>query len=308
MTIVDTPEAFLAAWRHQAPPCDRPATPRGVFLVEPVGFRLSGESASDNAYMDLARSVDPPRALAQHRVLVEAIRRATGLAVRVFAGSSATPDAVFPNNVYATAAGRVIVGAMRHPDRQREAQRDDIVDALAAAAGGGRVRLDREPGVITELTGPLVLDRGRGIGYHGRTERLNDAGVRATHAAFDLRLSFAFGLAPAEYHTNVVMAVLAARALVVHAGSFADPEVPRAIAQVYGAHVVWLGDDEKAAFAGNCIALAPDQVWMSALAERHLSQATRHGLARAGFVVHTVEIDEIEKAGGSLRCCIGELF
>jgi N-dimethylarginine dimethylaminohydrolase len=47
---------------------------------------------------------------------------------------------------------------------------------------------------------------------------------------------------------------------------------------------------------------------MSALAERHLSQATRHGLARAGFVVHTVEIDEIEKAGGSLRCCIGELF
>ena len=164
------------------------------------------------------------------------------------------------------------------------------------------------PGVITELTGPLVIDRGRGIGYHGRTERLNDAGVRATHAAFDLRLSFVFDLVPAEYHTNVVMAVLAARALVVHAASFADPEVPRAIARGYGGHAVWLGDEEKAAFAGNCIALAADQVWMSAVAERSLAHATRRAFGRAGFVIHTVELDEIEKAGGSLRCCIGEIF
>ncbi len=37
-----------------------------------------------------------------------------------------TPDAVFPNNVFATAPGRLIVGRMRHPVRQREAERADI--------------------------------------------------------------------------------------------------------------------------------------------------------------------------------------
>ena len=153
-----------------------------------------------------------------------------------------------------------------------------------------------------------MIDRARGIGWHGRTERLNDAGVRALHEAFELALSYAFDLVPTEYHTNVVMAVLAGRVLVVHPGSLVDPEAVDAIAPVYGDRVIRLDDEEKAAFVGNCIALSDDTVWMSARAERALGHAHRHLLDRAGFTVHTVEIDEIEKAGGSLRCCVAEVF
>ena len=36
--------------------------------------------------------------------------------------------------------------------------------------------------------------------------------------------------------------------------------------------------------------------------------ATRAALAAAGFVLHTVGIDAIEAGGGSLRCCIGEVY
>lgn len=296
------PRAFAAA----APPPAARATARAVMLVEPTGFRLSGETATDNTYMDLARRVDPGRALAQHRVLAQAIRGHARLPVRVFAGDPASPDAVFCNNVFATVPGRLVVGAMRHPERIRESHRADITAAFREE-GRAVLRIDGTPGAVAELTGPLVVDRARGIGFHGLTERCNEAGARAMHEAFALARSLAFPLAAGEYHTNVLLAVLAGRAAVVHEPSV-GADVCAALDAIYGPHVIRIDDAEKAAFVANCIALAPDQCWMSACAERALSPRSRAALRAAGFTPHTVEIDEIEKAGGSLRCCVAELF
>ncbi|HVU82650.1 MAG TPA: arginine deiminase-related protein [Rhodanobacteraceae bacterium] len=47
---------------------------------------------------------------------------------------------------------------------------------------------------------------------------------------------------------------------------------------------------------------------MSAHAAASLTDAQRATLAEWGFTVGVVELDEIEKAGGSLRCCVGEIF
>lgn len=306
--IVRDPAAFPGAAAALPVDVSRVATARAVFLVRPDGFRLADESARDNRYMDLARRVDPERALAQHRVLAEAIARHAGLPVQVFPGDPDTPDGVFPNNVFATVPGALLVGAMRHPVRQREAARDDVPAWFRERHGYAVRRLDADPACVAELTGPTIIDHVRGIGYHGRSERLNEVGVAAVHAAFGFALSFAFDLVPGEYHTNVVMSVLAGRMLVIHEASFADPAVPVALAAPYGEHVLRLSDAEKAAFVGNCIALTPDQVWMSAAAERALSLASRRRLDAAGFHVYTVAIDEIEKAGGSLRCCVAEIF
>ncbi|MCE3003802.1 MAG: arginine deiminase-related protein [Xanthomonadaceae bacterium] len=296
------PLAFAA---HPPPPRRR-ATAREVLLVEPSGFRLSGETATDNAYMDLARSVDRTRALAQHRALAQAIHAHARLPVRVFDGDPGSPDAVFCNNVFATVPGRFIVGAMRHPERQREGRRQDLIEAFRAE-GREVLRIDRVPDAVAELTGPLVVDRARGIGFHGLSERCNEVGAQAMHAAFDLERSLAFPLAAGEYHTNVVLAVLAGRAAVVHEASVGSA-VCAALDALYGPHVLRIDDAEKSAFVANCIALTPDQCWMSAHAERALSPRSRAALRAAGFTPYTVEIDEIEKAGGSLRCCVGEVF
>ncbi len=296
------PRAFAAA----APSPRAAATATAALLVEPTGFRLSGETAGDNAYMDLARAVDPERALAQHRALAAAIAAHARLPVRLFEGNSDSPDAVFCNNVFGTAPGRLIVGAMRHPERIRESHRADIVESFRAA-GRELLRIDAVPGAVAELTGPLVIDRARGIGFHGLTERCNESGARAMHAAFGLARSLAFPLAAGEYHTNVVLAVLAGRAAVVHEASVGAP-VCAALNSLYGPHLIRIDDEEKSAFVANCIALAADQCWMSATAERALSPRSRAALRRAGFVPYTVEIDELEKAGGSLRCCIAEVF
>jgi hypothetical protein len=159
-----------------------------------------------------------------------------------------------------------------------------------------------------ELTGALVIDRARGLGFAGLSERCDAEGARLMHEALGMRATLVFDLADGEYHTNVVLAVLAGRAAMVCPGGLADPAVVDAIAALYAPHAIMLSPAEHAAFAGNAIALSEDTVWMSEGAGRALAPATREALAAAGFALHTVGIDAIEAGGGSLRCCIGEVY
>jgi hypothetical protein len=170
------------------------------------------------------------------------------------------------------------------------------------------IDLSRGEHGVAELTGSLVIDHTRGIGYCGLSERCDMVGARAMHDAFGLRLTFCFELASGEYHTNVVMASLAGRAGILAPDGFADPEVPRAIARAFGGRALWLSPEQKRAYAANAITLSPDRVWMSARASTSLDDTQRATLAEWGFAIASVPLDEIEKAGGSLRCCVAEIF
>jgi hypothetical protein len=302
--ITRDPTAFLEFARTLAPDFG-PSTARAAFLVAPDGFQLAEQSAADNRYMAQASAFDAARASQQHRELQRGL--AGELPTICFAGDPATPDALFPNNVFATVPGRYLVGRMRHPVRQREATRADIRAFFGAVLGYAESDLSTQPHPC-ELTGALVIDRARGIGLCGLSERCDEAGARLMHAAFGLRATLLFDLAPGEYHTNVVLAVLAGRAALLCPQGFADPAVIETIAALYAPHAILLSPGEHAAFVGNAITLAPDSVWMSATAEQALSNASRTALAVAGFTVRSVELDAIEAGGGSLRCCVGEIF
>ena len=286
-----------------------PATARGAFLVMPEGFARAEQSARDNRYMADATHFDAAAALEAHRRLQAAL--ATSLPVVAFPGDAATPDATFPNNAFATARvdgrGRMIVGRMRHEVRQREAQRHDIRRFFGDVLGYGTVDLSTQPHPC-ELTGALAIDRARGLGFAGLSERCDEEGARLMHEAFGLRATFVFDLAPGEYHTNVILAVLAGRAALYAPGGFADIGDAETIASLYAPHAFALSPEEAAAFVANSIALDPARVWMSAAADVALRPATRDGLARAGFSVQSVPLDAIEAAGGSLRCCVAEIF
>ncbi|MFW6341241.1 MAG: arginine deiminase-related protein, partial [Wenzhouxiangella sp.] len=188
-----------------------------------------------------------------------------------------------------------------------EAGRRDIRAFFTQLMGYEEVDLSQRD-LVAELTGALVIDRSHRIGYCGMSQRVDEAGCRAMHQAFDLALTFRFDLKPTEYHTNVVMAVLASRALVICPEAFADPEVPKAIAEAYGGHVLEISAAEKEAFAGNCIALNFKDLFMSQTAVDALDPAKLEQLRSWRFEIHAVEMDEIEKAGGSLRCCVAEIF
>lgn len=304
--IVRTPEEFrkqlAAGWLKP----DSPPVPRGVFLVEPTNFHLAEQSARDNEYMDLSVEVSQARAVAQHRALTQAISDCDIPVVR-FPGHAETPDDIFPNNVFATVPGRFIVGAMCHPVRQREAERTDIRRFFTELMGYEEIDLSGRD-LVAELTGVLVLDRARRISFCGLSQRVDRAGSEAMHEAFNMALTFEFELKPDEYHTNVVMAVLASRALVICPDAFVDPEVPAAIAEAFPGRTLEITREEKEAFAGNIIALSDKDVFFSQAAVDALPPAKLDTLREWGFEIHAVALDEIEKAGGSLRCCVAEIF
>ena len=298
------PSEFLSFARNCAPDFG-PATARAAFLVAPDGFARADQSARDNRYMAEPAAFDAGAAQAQHRELQRAL--ATELPVVCFSGDPATPDALFPNNVFATAPGRLVVGRMRHEVRQREAARNDIRQFFTGLLGYEEIDLSAQPHPC-ELTGALVIDRARGLGFCGLSERCDQEGAALLHQAFGLRATLLFDLAAGEYHTNVVLAVLAGRAALVCADGFADAAVPEAIATLYSPHSIFLSQAEHAAFAGNAISLCDASVWMSAGAEASLTPATRGRLLEAGFTSRSVPLEAIEAAGGSLRCCVAEVF
>ena len=282
-----------------------PPTARAAFLVAPDGFARAEQSAGDNQYMAQPGAFDAAAAMAEHRELHRAL--ATELPVVCFPGDPDTPDALFPNNVFATAPGRLIVGRMRHEVRQREAVRADLRGFFTGLLGYRELDLSLQPHPC-ELTGALIIDRARGLGYCGLSERCDEAGAALMHQAFGLRATLLFDLAPGEYHTNVVLAVLAGRAALICPDGFADPAVPEAIAHLHAPYGIRLSPAEHAAFAGNAIALTEASVWMSAGADAALTASTRQTLAETGFHVRSVALDAIEVAGGSLRCCVAEVF
>ena len=283
-----------------------PATARAAFLVAPDGFTHAAESAGDNHYMAAAGDFHGERALAQHRGLQRAMSAV--LPTLCFPGDPETPDGLFPNNAFASVPGRLVVGRMRHPVRRREAGRADIRGFFTGVLGCQIHDLSAQPHPC-ELTGSLVIDRARGLGFAGLSGRCDEQGARLMHEAFGLRATLMCELADGEYHTNVVLAVLAGRAAMVCADGFADPApLLSALEALYRPHVVRLSPAERQAFAGNAIALGHDTVWMSAAAAAALSAASRQVLDAAGFEVRAVELDAIEVAGGSLRCCVAEIY
>lgn len=303
--IVDSPAAFLEYVVTRDWPARHPATAKAGFLVAPDGFTLAAESAQDNRYMAMGEGVDAARARAQHGELLR--RLSASVPTVAFPGDPDCPDGLFPNNVFGSADGRLIIGRMRHAVRRHEAQRTDIRRWFADVLGYGLVDLSQQD-FVAELTGSLVIDRARRIGYCGLSERCDRAGAQAMHEAFGLELTFCFDLAAGEYHSNVVLAVLAGRAVIAAADGFDDPAVPAAIGRFYEDRLISLDPLQKAAFAANAIALDEQRVWMSAVAAQSLGSDQRDALADWGFAVEAVALDEIEKAGGSLRCCVAEIF
>ena len=111
---------------------------------------------------------DAQRVDTEHRALQRAI--STVLPTVCFAGNPATPDAVFPNNVFATAAGRYIVGRMRHEVPPARRAREDIRGFFGGVLDYAEIDLVHPAASRAELTGALVIDRARARGLSERCD------------------------------------------------------------------------------------------------------------------------------------------
>ncbi|MDF1661081.1 MAG: arginine deiminase-related protein [Planctomycetota bacterium] len=305
--IVDSAQKFLDAYGDGAAyPAIFPSVMKSALLVSPNKLRLCEEALKDNHYMDAARHIDVERSLRQHQGLHQQLVDLE-VPVLTFRGLEESPDSIFPNNVYGSTEKAFIVGSMRHSTRRLEAKRSALIQFFQQTMNYEIIDLSKED-FVAELTGVYILDRARKIGYCGLTSRVDKEAVGPMHEAFGMKLTFQFSLVPGEYHTNIILSILAGRVCVMHTPSFQDPEAAEAIAKVYGENVIRLTDDEKANFAGNCIAVTGDKTMLSQRALDSLTEASHTVFERSGIVPVGVPIDEIEKAGGSLRCLIAELY
>ena len=98
--------AFLAVRRATARRTSARPPRAAAFLVAPDGFALAEQSAQRQPLHGRCRRRSMPRARRrQHRDLQRAL--SSVLPTVCFAGDPDTPDALFPNNVFATAPGRL---------------------------------------------------------------------------------------------------------------------------------------------------------------------------------------------------------
>jgi hypothetical protein len=325
--------------QQESPTIGHRGFPKALFMVLPEQMEINPESATDNAYMS-ARGIQEALALAQSLNLAKALTQA-GQVVSLFTGERETPDGVFPNNAFATVEGlsqslrgpiakspsnarsapdksnethaergRYLTGLMRHPSRQLETKRADLHRFFRTVLGYSYVDYSANLTAkdSAELTGSMVIDRARNIGFCGLSSRCTPAGAKAMHEAFGLNKTYVFKLADGEYHTNVVLSALGGRGLVLAESGFADPDAVQILAKLYPDQCIWLSASEKSNFAANCIALSRNQLWMSARAQSSLSTNSKAMIAALGFEIFAVDLSEIEKAGGSLRCMIGEIY
>ena len=159
--IHTTADSFLEIAARQPP--GTPAVMKEALLVSPEGFSLSEQSAADNPYMTTGLPLNLDKASRQHEALVSKLEE-LGVKTRIFSGIAGQDDGVFPNNVFATAPGRLVIGSMRHPVRRKEAEREDI-RAFFSETLGYEIRDLSIEACIAEMTGTLVIDRARNIGF-----------------------------------------------------------------------------------------------------------------------------------------------
>ncbi len=269
-------------------------------LVSPDEFKVGG--CDDNRFAHGADTVIRTKAKYQHE-RISLMLSSLEKEVKVFPGKS--PDDVFPNNVFATNKSRqLIVGNMANEVRKSEANRGDIISWFRGD-GFEVKKMSSFTQQAAELTGSLIIDHQKNIGFCGLSGRCHEDALEPMRDAFGLNAIYAFPIN--IYHTNVGMSVLAGRFCVLCPDMFERREDAEAILKFYPDHLV-LEEEQMNRFVGNIIAVREDIVAISQTAYFGLRDEGRKLLNKSGFSLTFTDISELEKSGGSIRCAIMEIF
>ena len=293
--------------------------PAAVVMVRPHAFCPNPETAVDNAFQ---RSVPSDAAASMAALAYQEVTQAAhtlehhGVRVHLFEdlGAHDTPDSVFPNNWFSThAGGHIALYPMYSPNRRRE-RRHDVMEMLKADY---RVQdiIDysglEADGLFLEGTGAMVLDHVARVAYACRSNRAHAVALErfATHFNFEPMVFDAQDASgTAVYHTNVLMCVATAFALVgldLIPNAQRRAEIQTRLAES-GREVVALSHAQIAEFAGNAIELTGSDGRVLAMSSRALNSLTPEQveiIERSARIV-PLSVPTIEMAGGSVRCML----
>jgi N-dimethylarginine dimethylaminohydrolase len=258
---------------------------RRYLMCRPEHFRVD---YAINPWMDVDSPVDPERALAQWDTL-ERTLVAAGAAVERIAQLPEAPDMVYAMNYGLVDGDHVALTRFRHAERAVEA------DAAEWWFGEAGIRTSR------------VADADAGAFEAGDAFLVGDAllvadGPRTDRATHDV-LSRTLGVRvapvgvvhPALYHLDLSLCPLDERRAIVAPDAW--DAAGRATVAAHVPEPLVLDLDEAFTFAANSIVVGDVVVMPAGVPVRVTRQ-----LERWGFTVATVDVSELHKGGGSVRC------
>jgi N-dimethylarginine dimethylaminohydrolase len=247
-----------------------------------------------NPWMDPGTTVDVELAVKQWTRLRETLVD-LGHTVHVMPAQPGLPDMVFAANGAFSVEGVVYGARFRHPQRSAEA---DHHKAFYAEQKSWRFVAPTE---VNEGEGDFAYLPGRlgglvlaGHGFRTDLKAHAEVQVALGRAVLSLQLTD-----PRFYHLDVALAALDDHTITYYPGAFAEPT--RQILRNAFPDAVVADEEDALAFGLNLISDGRHAVLNS--------EAT--GLAAklraAGYEPVPVELSELKKGGGSVRCCIAEL-
>jgi N-dimethylarginine dimethylaminohydrolase len=271
----------------------RVSRPRTYLLCAPEHFVVE---YAINPWMDPTAGVDTELAVKQWGILRDALID-LGHTVHVLPAEAGLADMVFAANGAFSVDGAVYGARFRYPQRSAEAaaHRQWYVDR---AAEGWRFV---EPTEINEGEGDFAyvpgVEGGLILAGHGfRTELAAHAEAQQAlgHPVVSLRL-----VDPRFYHLDTALAALDDANIAYYPGAFSagSREVLRRIFP----DAVIADEEDALAFAMNLVGDGRHVVLNTD------STAFAAKVAAAGYTPVLVDLSELKKGGGSVKCCIAEL-
>lgn len=309
-----------------------------VVMVRPVDFQFNVETAVDNVYQHSVtedENSDVPNiksaAMREFDAMVNQVR-SCGINVMVLEAVAdtnhiPTPDAVFPNNWFATSSdGRIFLFPMAVPSRIAERRptdlrslveshgyRVDVVENVGAVQCPVNIELERTHAF--EGTGAMVIDKANKCIFGALSARCD----RATLEEFAASIGHSYvcfdtvgSKGAPVYHTNVVMSI-GMNFAVVCFECIVPSDRDRVRAALTGKSIIEISLHQmEECFCGNVLELQSVDgkicIAMSKSAWNGFDVVQQELLSSFGDPI-VCEIPIIERiGGGSVRCMLAEVF
>ncbi len=258
---------------------------RRYLMCRPEHFRVD---YAINPWMDVDSPVDPDRALAQWDNLVATLRSA-GAEVEQIAQLPEAPDMVYAMNYGLVDGDHVAITSFRHDERRPE---QTAAEWWFAEAGLRTTRLADSGAGAFEAGDAFLYGDSLLVAAGPRTDR-------ATHAVLarelGVRVATVPVVHPALYHLDLSFCPLDETRAIV-APSAWDAAGRRTVAGLVPQPLV-IDESEAFTFCANSVVVGGVVVMPAGVPARVARQ-----IEVWGFTVTTVDVSELHKGGGSIRC------
>jgi N-dimethylarginine dimethylaminohydrolase len=246
-----------------------------------------------NPWMDTTAPVDAALALRQWEMLRTTLAD-LGHTVHVLNGVPGLPDMVYAANGAFSIDGRVYGARFKHPQRAAEADAHQGFYSASGWSFASPLHVNEGEGdfaYLPEAYGGMVL-----AGYGFRTDPAAHAEAQEVLGRPVISLKL---VDPAFYHLDTALAALDDRHIAYYPGAF-SPASQRVLAQLFPDAVIADRHDAEA-FGLNLVSDG-----------RHVvlnTEAVAMGdkVRAAGYLPVHVELTELKRGGGSVKCAVAEL-